>query len=131
MVSFGVSTDKKITAEHAAAARAYDCFHFREYYSTCTTRHLCLGHDVPYLERIPRTALPSTPNPTIEAQIQELQRKGQETAAVLDWNRSVDQQMEQQQQQQGEEEEQQLPQEANNRQLDDTTTIATIPSLRN
>jgi hypothetical protein len=67
------------------------------------------------LTSIPRNALPSAPNPTIEAQILELQRKGLEHASVMDWNRNVEQQMEQQE---------------NNRQLDDTTTIATLSSSR-
>jgi hypothetical protein len=48
----------------------------------------------------------------------ELQRKGLEHAGVLDWNQNVDQQMEEEQ-------------ERSNRQLNDTTTIASIPSFRN
>lgn len=102
LLIFVLSTAKKTNAEHGAAARAYDCFSYRQYFGTAT-RSVQLGKDMPYLEASQRhrdnTAPPPTPSfPTnngsdLESKVQRLQQKAHERTKVLEWNAGVDLQM--------------------------------------
>ena len=90
-------SEKKTLAEHGAAARAYDCFSYRHYFGT-STRSVRLGLDTPYLEEsVARRLephnlpplLPSLPA-DIEEKLEMVQKKFQEQAKVIEWNKRVE-----------------------------------------
>lgn len=97
-------TEKKILAEHGAAARAYDCFSYRHYFAT-PTRSVRLGLESPYLEATmaqeldPTSLPPPLPilnNTVVQQQIETLVQEARQRCKVLTWNDGVDQKMEEQ-----------------------------------